>query len=551
MNKQYKAVSPEETIENINRILDTVGIPVIEETLGDGDMFCSCRIAITEDDDLSIGTNGKGMNQVFARASGYAEMMERFQNRVIVYPNPASFGAPCRFYPDEKPYEYFQEEAIEQIRRFVPRVLPPNGINIARMRGVSLPFYHVNNRSVENVPYSLVRWINGSNGMCAGNIPEEALIQGFNEIFERYCIQEMYVRQIVPPDVPKNIFEGTEILHRLERIKDEYGMTYFIKDYSLGEGFPVIGLMIYSEDRQKYIMHLGADLDPKIALERCFTEIFQGYTAQSFKFENDVNSCEKLNLFNEFKRSLMYGRGRLPKSYFVEKPSYQYTGCTIPIGKNFQEDLNNICQWVINKGYNIFIRNNSFLGFPTFQILVPGMSEIDSSFCNLNRRLKHMELTENELNPLFNLRFLSMEKVNLTIDYLESIENFSIDLFTHNRNKNNHVNRNLVLMLLYLSLNKIENAENKLSQYIRETNSDLKIRKAVTAFETLKKCPHQAMKAIATPICFNCGECQISDGCRFPFIKKIEDITQEAMAHYHFNQFSIGHLFSNKNEAEN
>lgn len=544
MKKRYKAIEPEVTVKTIKDILDKTGLPIIEETLGDGDMFCSCRIALTDDDDTSIGTNGKGMNKTYSRASGYAEMMERLQNRVLVYPNPASVNAPCRFFPDEEPYALTTADALAQIKKFVPKVLPNEGVDIEYIRGVSLPFYHINSGKVESVPYSIIRWINGSNGMCAGNIPEEALIQGFNEIFERYCIQEMYIRQIVPPDVPLSIFEGTEILSRLNRMKDEYGMTYYIKDYSLGEGFPVIGLMIYSEDKQKYIMHLGADINPVIALERCFTEIFQGYTAKSLAFENDVNSCERLNLFNEFKRSLMYGRGRLPNSFFVNAPSYEYQGCTIPVGRDFKEDLNNICQWIMKKGFDIYIRDNSFLGFPAFQIVVPGMSEIDKSFCNLDRRLRHMELTENRKNPLFNLRNLSKTDTYLTIDYLESLNNFSIDLFSHNNNKNNHVNRNLILMLLYISINKIDSAEKKLNQYIQEATSITKIKAARSAFELLKKYPHKSMSAILLPSCFNCSECMISDGCRFAFLEKVEDIIQKAMAAYTFNQNNLRSLFN-------
>lgn len=547
MSKRYKAVEPEVTVENIKKILETIGLPIKEEPHGDGDMFCSCRVSITEDDDSSIGTNGKGMNRIYSKASGYAEMMERVQNRVIVYPNPASVNAACRFFPDESPYSFTKEEAVAQIEKFVPRVMPDEGVSMERMNGVFLPFYHVNNDKVEDVPYSLIRWVNGSNGMCAGNIPEEALVQGFNEIFERYCIQEMYIRRIVPPDIPVDVFEGSEILSRLERMRNEYGMTYYIKDYSLGEGFPVIGLMIFSEDKQKYIMHLGADLNPIVALERCFTEVFQGYTANSLTFENDVNSCERLDLFNEFKRSLMYGRGRLHDSFFSDKPSYEYQGCSIPVGNDFKEDLNNICWWLMEKGYDIYIRDNSFLGFPAFQIVVPGMSEIDKSFCKLNRRLNKMELTENCLSPLFNLHSLSEEQARLTISYLESLDNFSIDLFSHNSNKNNHVNRNLILMLLYLSINEVEQAGKKLALYVLDASPEKAVA-AQSAFEVLKKHPETSMKAIMAPTCFDCGKCQISDGCRYPFLKKIENIIQGCMASYDFNQSQTRALFIDKDE---
>ena len=183
--KPYKADSPKGTVCKIKNIIALHGIPVKELQLGDGSMFCSCRIFLDHDEDSSIGTNGKGMDKNYALASGYAEFMERFQNRVIVYPNPACIDESCRFFPDEKPYSLNHDEALEIIREFTPRTLPSDGLKAEIVEGVSLPFYHVNNGKVEDIPYSLIRWINGSNGMCAGNIREEALIQGFCEIFER------------------------------------------------------------------------------------------------------------------------------------------------------------------------------------------------------------------------------------------------------------------------------------------------------------------------------------------------------------------------------
>lgn len=565
-NKPYKAALPEHTVMRIQDIISNHKIPVKEIALGDGDLFCSCRITITRDEDSSIGTNGKGINRLYARASGYAEFMERLQNRVIVYPNPASIGAPCRFYPDEKPYEWNHAKAIENINHYVPRVFPNEGLATETVSGVSLPFYHVNSSQVVDVPYSLIRWINGSNGMCAGNIREEALIQGFNEIFERYCIQEMYRRKITPPDVPLNIFAGTSILERLERMRKEYGMDYRIKDYSLGEGFPVLGLLVYSPDKQKYIMHLGADLNAEIALERCFTEIFQGYTAETLTFDNDVNTCERLDLFNEFKRSLMHGRGRLHESFFTDDPSYEYRcHTTIPEGRNFHEDLYNICQWIMDKGYDIYIRDNSFLGFPSLHIVVPGLSEIGHSFCNLNRRISHMQLTENRFNPLFRLGSLNNEECIETINYLEQLDQDSIDLFTRNSNPANHVNRHLILMLLYVKTGQKEQAIRSLEKYRAFCHSQRKDMKPVfnqillllqedkpldesssrdirIAHHFLSH-PENALRSISAPMCFDCQNCLVAQGCRYPLLEEIENISQKAMAKNIIDQSTLSELF--------
>ena len=566
--KNYKADSPEHTVERIRATIAKLGIPIREIPLGDNNLFFSCRITITRDDDSSIGTNGKGMNNSFARASGYAEFMERLQNRAIIYPNPASINAPCRFYPDEEDYHWTHSEAEDNIRKFAPRVFPPEiGLRAQTVDGKALPFYHVNSGKVIAFPYSLIRWTNGSNGMCAGNIREEALIQGFNEIFERYCIQEMYLRQITPPDVPLSEFEGTEILRRLEYVRDTYGMEFHVKDISLGEGFPVLGLLLYNPDKTKYIVHLGADLDPRIALERCFTEIFQGYTAETLRFENDVNDCERLDLFNEFKRSLMHGRGRQYASFFSNTPSYPYTRhTTIPTGRDFREDLHNICQWVMKRGYDIYIRDNSFLGFPTLHIVVPGLSEIDKTFCDINRRVDHMQLTENRFNPLFRLRNLGEEECRETIAYLDQLHDDGVNLFTRNRDPRNFVNRHLLLMILHIRIGEPEGAllhlehyeescrkaGKEMKGYYREIkrllqgeepgtgNSDTAIAQAFLSH------PERALNAIATPNCFDCEQCELSQGCRYPLLREIEDIIQKSMADNMIDQQTLKILFADK-----
>lgn len=272
--------------------------------------------------------------------------------------------------------------------------------------------------------------------------------------------------KITPPDIPLTEFDGSEVLKRLEYVRDIYGMDFRVKDISLGEGFPVLALLLYSPDKTKYIVHLGADLNACVALERCFTEIFQGYTAETLRFDNDVNDCEKLDLFNEFKRSLMHGRGRQYASFFNDTPSYPYQGhITIPVGDDFREDLHNICQWIINKGYDIYIRDNSFLGFPALHIVIPGLSEIESTFFDLNRRIDHMQLTENRINPLFRLNSLGIDECMETIAYLEQLSDDGINLFTQNSNPGNFVNRHLLLMILCVRTHQNDKALQHLEAY--------------------------------------------------------------------------------------
>lgn len=565
MTKPYKAAHPSETIAAIKVIIERHKLPVTETLLGDGDMFCSCRISLTHDGDTSIGTNGKGMDMEYALASGYAEFMERLQNRVIVYPNPSSINKKYRFFSDEREYSYTHEDGMRIIRKFVPMAASNKKLQFNTLDGKEVPFYHYNSGECRYVPYSLIRWVNGSNGMCAGNIPEEAVIQGFNEIFERYCIQRLYLTRITPPDIPLSYFEGSEILKRLERMKTDYGYDFSIKDCSLGEGFPVLGLLVYNRDRSKYIFHLGADLSAVTALERCFTEIFQGYTGKSLRFENDINQCERLDLFNEFKRSLMHGRGQMHPEFFMQDESYPFISHgDIPIGKNFKEDCSNICDWLVSKGYDIYIRDNSFLGFPTFHIVVPGLSEINAAFCNLQRRIRHMDATENKFNPLYNLPSITLDQAVETIGFLRLLQDDAIDLFPRNSAPTNHVNRHLILALLQLYAGERADSMASLKNYTEYCRQSGKT--ATPAFQHLlaaleeKESPDAltqkilnnplwALQNIGAPVCFDCERCGISAYCRIGLLNEIEAKMQIALENYQFHQYTFPKADESKSQC--
>ena len=76
--KYYKDSSPDDTFKRIYDSLNKIGVIVEEKWIDSGitDIF-SLRINISG---TSIGTNGKGTTKEYARASAYAEMIERLSN---------------------------------------------------------------------------------------------------------------------------------------------------------------------------------------------------------------------------------------------------------------------------------------------------------------------------------------------------------------------------------------------------------------------------------------------------------------------------------------
>ena len=83
--KKYKKYLPTQTIHLLRGILNNLGVILYERHMIHKD-FYSCRVTLGNDGliPLNIGTNGKGRNFEYSMASGYAEFIERLQNRLLL-----------------------------------------------------------------------------------------------------------------------------------------------------------------------------------------------------------------------------------------------------------------------------------------------------------------------------------------------------------------------------------------------------------------------------------------------------------------------------------
>ena len=551
MNMQkYKAALPEETVERISNIVKEAGIPTADQVFGDGDMFCSYRLSISKDNYRAIGTNGKGMTPMYAKASAYAEMMERLQNRVVIDPNPAVHAFDYVYFPDESHTVLDKSEIETYVKTLLPDAYPAEGIEIDSIDCTFLPFYHVNTSKVVDIPHTLVRSVSSSNGMAAGNIPEEAILQGICEIFERHSLQELYLKKLTPPTIPAEEFMGTAIWDKLNQLKADYGMECVIKDCSLGQGFPVIGLLIYNNDKTKYVFQLGAALSRTVALERCFTEAFQGHTAQSLEFQSSSVPSQPFDSFNEFRKSLVYGTGQMPDEFFGSVPSYEYDRASvISFDGDFKDNLRQTIGWITGKSYDIYIRDNGFLGFPAYHIIIPGMSELDAHFSRMNPRLYELSNSEKIINPLYRLPSLTEDELKVAVRLLENNMKDSINLFPHNTNRNNHINRYLLMAILNYRLGEDQKTIECLEEYVRCQKKNgksvrehyLHILSILKGEESLHdngnnevaryfiENRNDVLKMCSLPVCPDCSHCQLREGCRYPLLYEVESNIQRLM----------------------
>jgi ribosomal protein S12 methylthiotransferase accessory factor len=597
--KKYKAKSPIDTINEIRNILhDKIGILLKEEHFKDDDsLFYSCRITVCNYGlkDLDIGCNGKGMSIEYALASAYGEFMERLQNNLMYMYQDFSKEKFLRhvkekytqfyqtlqeknlilnyYYAPDESYTNSEKETIITLEKCS---LPQDIISkLQSMKFALLPFYDVFNNTIEELPIELITHNCTSNGLCAGNTPEEALIQGISEILERYVIRLIYKNNFSLPSIPIEIFRDNKIYENIINLKQKYGWSIDIKDCSCQQNIPAIGVLIQDRKKLQHQFHIGVDPSPVTALERSLTEIYQGRT--DVLFQNiDIPFQTQLLTDMELKESEMFktyvdSQGIYPISILLNDESCEFKGFTYKAGLSDESDLTFLVELIRKMGFKLYIRDTSFLGFPSFHVYIPGMSEIKNVF-SYNQFHRQFQKRRNYFLTAHNLKEASNEEI---ITLLNSFD-WKDDTFTKFFNRKDAfltTDFNLLKAILYNHVD-LKNEALKHMKIFLQTSSEKFDDKSRLFFSCIKDILHLMLSQQNTNLleniypksmlqeavsflnnknnldyfnlssCFNCAECEIAASCVYfdyaKLIKKTEDMyienvpDQEKLSHFFY-----------------
>lgn len=383
IDEKFKDASPVDTVSRILGILNEAGLSVTEKWNESGVINCySLRVTI---DGTGLGTNGKGVTKELARASGYAELMERLQT--------GNLGVGKIVYNDSKLVD--REELLNTTRGLFERIVESmNAFEKGKMtveklvdkcfalegnpeKVLSIPYYDVNSGTKIYLPAAFVRKLYSTNGLAAGNSMEEAIVQGFSEVVERYCQKQIFVNRLTPPSVPDEILKNFTTAYQIIEAIREAGFDVIIKDCSLGKGYPVVAAVLIDKTNHSYHIHLGSSPVFEIALERSLTEMFQGRNLKSTASIKDLVSQEsKQQGIRNLVMAHRTGDAAYPIEFFEDKESYPLIEIKDHTNSTNVELLAGIIEYVKNLGCQLLIRDLSHMGFNTYQAIVPGMSEI-------------------------------------------------------------------------------------------------------------------------------------------------------------------------------
>lgn len=393
--RKYKDELPKDTINKIRNIFNEIDLLPIEKSWKNSvKEIYSVHLKI---ENTNIFSNGKGATREYALASAYAELIERLQNQAHFRLN-MNFSLDALNYkdfyyaPDESHLsiaellnsqnDWFKKQLsnknlcieAEELLKFWS-LLTHKSVS---SDFIALPYYNLKNSSISYIPIKMINIIYGTNGMCAGNTPEEALIHGVCEVLERFAMKEIMIGNVIPPTIPVTYLKKfPEIKTMIDNIKSSGNYDIIIKDCSLNRGYPVVGLIFINKNNQTYCVNLGAHPIFEIAVERTLTEFLQGKDintmkgAVNFSYKNDIN-----NPLLHFSRTAKTGLGCYPNELFSQRFSYEFKEF-----ENYRELTNKQMMTCLTKllkkqGHDVLIRDVSFLGFPSFHIIVPGLSEL-------------------------------------------------------------------------------------------------------------------------------------------------------------------------------
>ena len=397
----YKECTPEETIKTIQKILNDNDIEV-EETINiQNETIDTHTIRLTLKG-TNIGQNGKGVNETYCRASAYAEFIERLQNQFLyldsgqaipnkeyhfIVANDEKFLCSEDLIKSETGFmqnffskiNFSNKTFKEKNKKFKELIIIDKLCRNVENQFLSLPFINFKTLKKEYIPYHILCQMYGSNGMAAGNTIYEAIVQGMSEIIERMVQKEIILNKICLPDIPDDyIKQFSQIYNMYKKLQTNQNYLVTLKDASLGGKYPVAALVIIDKTNGTYGVKFGCHPNFGIAMERCFTELTQGRSIESYAKLGKINFDNSFfqNKYNIL-TSFLNGKVQLPYEFFSDKSNYNFTP--------FYNNQNNISNKkmaeklifdFVNLGYDVLIRDVSILGFPSVMIVIPGISEL-------------------------------------------------------------------------------------------------------------------------------------------------------------------------------
>lgn len=435
LDATYKDESPLKTVEKIKKILSSYGIQTTENWGESGVEYChSLRVNVVN---TKLGVNGKGLTKEFALASAYGELMERMQLGLFSDSSVQKIGHYSEIVSQDEMidtqelygelphwYEFLATKASQLDNETKSGKDIISTYANAEGKVAAVPFFNIATGKKVRIPRELRAVVCGSNGGAAGNTMEEAIVQAISEIFERNHQLRISKECISLPNIPDDVLKEFKIAYSIISNLRNKGFDIFIKDCSLGTRFPVVCVCAIDKKTGRYHTHFGAYPILEIAIERALTETFQGRNIEKFaKNEDFIYKASDVLSYRNAYMSLKIGSYIKTLDFFVGECKYPYNSNVGFSGKNNQELLSQILEYLASEGKEVLIYNSSCLGFPTYSVFIPKFSEV--IFHSLSKKYNSFANAKSASQTLRNVKNAGFDDFLLSLLHISEMKKLS------------------------------------------------------------------------------------------------------------------------------
>ncbi|MDF7681285.1 30S ribosomal protein S12 methylthiotransferase accessory factor YcaO [Enterobacteriaceae bacterium ESL0689] len=335
--------------------------------------------------------NGKGATQKAALASALGEYFERLSTNYFFadfWLGETVSQAPFVHYPNEQWFPIPENDAIPEglldshLRAFYD---PDNQLTASMLvdlqsdnkaRGIcGLPFIRQSDGEVIAIPVNIIGNLYVSNGMSAGNTPNEARVQALSEIFERYIKNRIIAESISLPEIPPAVMARYPAVVEAINALEAEGFPVFAYDGSLAGQYPVICVVLFNPANGTCFASFGAHPNFGVALERTVTELLQGRSLQDLDIFtpptfDDQQVADPTNLETHFIDS----SGLICWDLFKQDVDYPFVDWDF--SGTTEQEFTALMAIFNREEKEVYIADYQHTGVYACRIIVPGMSDI-------------------------------------------------------------------------------------------------------------------------------------------------------------------------------
>ncbi len=326
-----------------------------------------------------IYSNGKGIVSDASMASALGEYIERLQTNNFFI----DFHLPKRkYYPDEVAFEFggpYLNDALRMVYNPDGELSDEDLVDFNsdyEDRVVALPFNKRSSGETVYIPLNILSNLYVSNGLASGNTELEAQVQALSEIFERYVKTEIIKKGYALPKYPDEVVESFARLHSDVLSLRKLGYIVEVLDASLGGKYPVTAISLINPENSSLFVSFGAHPILEVSLERTMTELMQGRGLENLDtFEVPTFDmsfvADSFNLESHFINS----EGKLGFGFLSSAKSFEYAPWCYE-GDGCEAEYHYLTDILGAMDKEMYLREYSYLGFYSCQVVVPGVSEV-------------------------------------------------------------------------------------------------------------------------------------------------------------------------------